>query len=264
MARPVATSGRARVTGLATAAVKGTRLRSVARIELGELGARGNRSFCVIDERARMLNGKQLGELQAVLADYEPGAGELSLTFPGDRAVRAAVEYDGAVQIRFFSRQAEARLVRGPWSEALSEFAGRRLRLVAPEIAVDRGRRGAASLISRASLDRLAEVAGRDSVDARRFRMLIEIDGVAAHEEDGWVGERARVGAALLALHGHVGRCLVTSRDPDSGEVDLPTLDLLRSYRDHVVSTEPVPFGIYGQVLEPGFVSVGDAVALEG
>ncbi len=99
-------------------------------------------------------------------------------------------------------------------------------------------------------------------VDARRFRMLIEVDGLDAHEEDGWVGRRVRVGSALVAMHGHIGRCLVTSRDPDTGEVDLPTLDLLGQYRREIESTEPLPFGIYGEVLEPGAVRVGDEIAL--
>jgi uncharacterized protein YcbX len=70
------------------------------------------------------------------------------------------------------------------------------------------------------------------------------------------------VGAALLRMHGHVGRCLITSRDPDSGEIDLPTLDLLGEYRRDLESTEPLPFGIHGAVLEGGTVRVGDAVAL--
>jgi uncharacterized protein YcbX len=108
----------------------------------------------------------------------------------------------------------------------------------------------------------LAAAAGCDAVDARRFRMLIEVDGVAAHEEDGWVGRRVRIGPATLAMHGHVGRCLVTSRDPESGDVDLPTLEILRDYRVAMESTEPLPFGIYGEVLQGGVVRLGDPVAV--
>ena len=118
--------------------------------------------------------------------------------------------------------------------------------------AVDRGAGGTASLISRASLDRLAMVAEADSIDARRFRMLIEVDGVAAHAEDAWVGRRVRVGEAVVRFEGHVGRCLITSRDADTGTVDLPTLELLESYRKEFSSTEPLPFGIYGRVAVPG------------
>jgi uncharacterized protein len=69
-----------------------------------------------------------------------------------------------------------------------------------------------------------------------------------------------RAGEALLRFEGHVGRCLVTSRNPESGTVDLPTLELLRGYRGELDSTEPLPFGIYGAVLEPGTVRLGDPV----
>ena len=51
------------VTALSVTAVKGMRVRPVQRIELDELGARGNRTFHVIDDRGRMVNGKRIGEL---------------------------------------------------------------------------------------------------------------------------------------------------------------------------------------------------------
>jgi uncharacterized protein len=116
------------------------------------------------------------------------------------------------------------------------------------------------SLISRASIARLAEVAGEPDVDPRRFRMLIEIDGVPAHAEDRWVGRIVQIGGAAVRFNGHVGRCLITSRDPESGEIDLPTLDILGSYRRDEDTTEPLPFGIYGEVRREGTISVGDPV----
>jgi hypothetical protein len=236
----------------------------VPEIEVGELGARGDREFCVIDERGRMLNAKQIGELQTVQPAFDAAAGELALTFPDGTVASDRVRYGETIEIRFFSSRVPAQLLDGPWAQALSEFAGRSLRLGKPEIGVDRGRRGGVSLISRASLQRLAEVAEIESVDSRRFRMLIEIAGVSAHEEDSWVGRRVRLGGALVTMHGHVGRCLVTSRDPESGVIDLPTLDLLGEYRRDRQSTEPLPFGIYGEVLQPGSVRVGDPVVVDG
>jgi hypothetical protein len=76
------------------------------------------------------------------------------------------------------------------------------------------------------------------------------------------VGRVVQVGEAVVRFGGHVGRCLITSRDPDSGVVDLPTLDLLRAYRGDADTTAPLPFGIYGEVLEGGPVRVGDPVSL--
>ncbi|MGH2890582.1 MAG: MOSC domain-containing protein, partial [Solirubrobacteraceae bacterium] len=121
-----------------------------------------------------------------------------------------------------------------------------------------------ASVISRASLARLTEELESEPIDVRRFRMLVEIDGVEAHGEDRWVGSRVRIGSALVAMHGHVGRCMITTRHPDTGVVDLKTLHALASYRRDLDSTEPLPFGVYGEVLEGGAVSIGDPVSIDG
>jgi uncharacterized protein len=251
------------VTALAVAPVKAMRLRTVDAIEIGEYGAVGDRRFYVVDERGWMVNGKQHAALMTIVPEYDPASGELTLTFQDGSVVSGVVEHGEPIITRFFRRTDEVPALRGPWSEAVSEFIGHPLRLVAAETGVDRGRSGAASIISRASLRRLADEAGADAIDARRFRMLIEIDGVGAHEEDRWIDRRLRVGGALLRMRGHVGRCLITSRDPDSARADLATLDLLRAYRGEDASTEPLPFGVYGEVLEGGAVRVGDPVALE-
>jgi len=255
-----------RVVGLAITPVKGTRLKAVDSVALQEGGVRENRRFYVIDQDGRMLNGKVLGDLNAVVADYYDDRRWLSLRFPGGDTVEAEIQLGEEVGTRFFSRASTAHLVEGPWDQALSHFAGRPLRLVeaGETSAVDRGGRGAVSVISRASLDELATQGGYEGVDPRRFRMLIEVSGVAPHAEDEWVGQRARIGEALVRFDGHVGRCLITSRDPDTGQIDMPTLDILGSYRGEVESTEPLPFGVYGAVLQPGVVRVGDSVDLEG
>jgi MOSC domain-containing protein len=252
-----------RVVALSLTPVKGLRLLARDAVSLGRDGVRDNRRFYLIDERDRMVNAKQVGELEAVVAEYDDVARRLVLTFPDGRVVAGVVDLREVVSTRFFSRMRDARVVAGPWAEALSSHVGQALRLVEPlgdgAGAVDRGRAGAASLVSRASLRRLEREADA-SVDPRRFRMLVEVDGVDAHAEDAWVGADVRVGNATVRFHGHVGRCLVTSRDPDTGELDLPTLDLLGAYRRSAVTTEPLAFGIYGEVVDPGVVRVGDPV----
>ena len=90
--------------------------------------------------------------------------------------------------------------------------------------------------------------------------MLFEVDGIDAHGEDAWIGHSVRVGEALVAVTGDVGRCVVTTRDPETGQLDLDTLRVLAGYRREGV-TEPLPLGVYGNVLEPGRVRVGDTVA---
>jgi uncharacterized protein YcbX len=253
-----------RVAALSLTAVKGTRLVEVDAVRLEAAGAVGDRRFFVIDERNRMVNGKILGQLQQIVASAS--ADRLRLELPDGSVAEAPVELGATVQTRFFSRPREAREVIGPFAASISAQCGQPLRLVEDAHgAVDRGAAAGVSLVSSASLRRLAREAEVDVVDGRRFRMLVEIDGVEAHEEDAWVGRTVRIGDARVRFGGHVGRCLVTSRHPEHGVVDLPTLELLRGYRaaNHLESTEPLPFGVYGQVKSPGEVRLGDPVSVE-
>ena len=253
----------ATVTGLAFTPVKGLRLRTVEALEIGERGVIGDRRFYVIDARDRMVNGKTIGELSAVVASLD---GErLELAFPDGRVAAEEVRDGAPIRTRFYSLMREDRLVQGPWAAALSEHVGQPLRLVQVSpgrSAIDRGALGGVSVISRASLARLAGEGDVAAIDVRRFRMTVEIDGVDAHAEDAWVDRRVRIGGALVRVRGNIGRCLITSRDPDTGVIDLPTLDMLGRYRGETETTEPLPFGIHGEVLEPGRVVLGDAVAL--
>jgi hypothetical protein len=153
------------------------------------------------------------------------------------------------------------RVVSVPWSEAISTFAERDLRLVrAPGPAPDRLRSGAATLLGTASLRAMARILGVDEVDGRRFRMNFGIDGLREHEEDEWLGRRVRIGEAVVVPVGNVGRCAVTTQNPDTGVPDLDTLKALAAYRRESETTEPLPFGVHAAVAQAGRVRVGDTV----
>ena len=253
------------VTRLATTAVKGTRLREVDSVTLGPNGAEGDRRFFLIDERDRLINGVLLGELQGILSSFDEPSGRLTLEFPDGAVVEDVMGLDTQITTRRGSNEfRSAREVTGPWGPALSAWADRPVRLMYTASSIDRGTKGAASLISRASLDRLAQEAGVESVDGRRFRMLIEVDGVAAHAEDDWVGRTIQIGETVIHFEGHIGRCKITTLDPELGKADFPTLDLIRRYRGDLALTEPIPFGVYGRVLQGGTVRVGDSVRPHG
>jgi uncharacterized protein YcbX len=255
----------ATVTALSITPVKGTQLQRVDRIQLDQHGVRENRRFFLIDENDEMVNATHLGALNTIVSNYSDAERRLSLGFPNQSDLEGEVRLGDELVTRFYGEPMPARLVLGPWSEAISEHVGTPLRLVeAPDGgAVDRGAEGAVTLVSRGSLERLAQQAERPDVDSRRFRMLIEIDGIASHEEDGWIGRRFQVGEAALRGRGHVGRCVITNRHPETGEIDLQTLKILGTYRREVETTEPVAFGIYGEILRPGTISVGDAVSVD-
>jgi uncharacterized protein YcbX len=257
----------ARVAWISIAPVKGLALAQVDDVLVEPFGVRENRRFHLIGEDGRLLNGKQLGPLVQVAAAWDEQARTLALHFPDGSVVSGEVELTGPVTTSFYGkRDVEGRLVEGPWSSALSSFVGPPLRLVQPDrpgAGLDRGR-GAVTLLSTASLGALRAAADADDpVDPRRFRMLFGVDGVGPHEEDTWLGRRVRVGDAVVVPQGNVGRCLVTSRDPDTGEQTLATLDVLAAYRGEIETTEPLPFGVWAEVAEPGRVRLGDAVVPE-
>jgi uncharacterized protein len=250
-----------RVSALSLAPVKGLRIERVPRAQLDPDGLRGDRALFLVDARGRMLNGKQHGMLQRVTASLE--AGSLTLALPDGSVLGGELGDGQPLQVSFHSRPREAHLVPGPFSAALSELVGEPVRLVAfagGAPAVDRGRQGAVTLVSQASVVELGRTAGV-ALDARRFRMSIEIEGGEAFQEDGWLGSELHIGGdAAIRLKGHVGRCLVTSRDPETGAIDVPTLELLRQMRGTEPTTEPLAFGVYGGVLRGGEIAVGDEV----
>jgi MOSC domain-containing protein len=255
----------ATVSWISTTPVKGLRLQQRDDVQVTEDGIPGDRAFLLVDERGAMVSVTRLGPLLEVVPEHDADAGTLSLRFPDGREVAGPVELGEPEDVRFYGLTLRPRPVDGEFSAALSEHCGVALRLFAmpPERSgVDRGREGAVTLLSVASLERLREQAGAtEPVDGRRFRMTFGIEGLEPHEEDGWIGREVRVGGVLLHVAGNVGRCAATTRRPETGVVDFKALHLIRAYRAEVPTTEPLPFGVHARVVAPGRVRVGDAVA---
>ena len=249
------------VAWISVSPVKGLALGQLEECELTEAGVAGDRRFFLVDEDNRLVNSKGLGMLQQIVPSYDEETELLTLAFPDGRALSHHVTVDGALDARFWSVSVPARVVEGPWSEALSDFTGRDLRLVRADTpATDRRRSGAATLLGTGSLRAMARLLGVQDVDGRRFRMNFGVDGLAEHEEDEWLGRRVHIGQAVVVPQGNVGRCAVTTQNPETGAPDLDTLKALAAYRQDVQTTEPLPFGVYAAVAEPGRVRLGDPV----
>jgi hypothetical protein len=253
----------ATVAWVALAPVKGLALELVAENELTEAGLADDRRFFLVDENDRLVNAKGIGVLQQVHASFDEPANTLAFRMPREKTVDGEIELGAPIEANFWGDPRHARLVVGPWSDAISDLAARNLRLVKPDgPAPDRGRGAAASLVSTASLRALAGELGVDEVDGRRFRMNVGIEGLEPHEEDTWLGKRVRIGDAIVIPQGNIGRCAVTTQNPDTGSPDLDTLKALARYRADVETTEPLPFGVHAAVAQPGRVRVGDPVSL--
>ena len=252
-----------RIVRISHCPVKGLAVQQLDECELTEAGIAGDRQFFLVDANDRLVNSKGLGALQQIVPRYDRDADSLTLAFPDGTTVSRGVSFDGSLTAGFWGAIVEVRVVDGPWSEAISDFAGRDLRLVgASGPAPDRRRSGAATLLGTGSLHALARILGVDELDERRFRMNFGIDGLGEHQEDEWLGRRVRLGEAIVVPQGNVGRCAVTTQNPDSGTPDLDTLKALAAYRQVVETTEPLPFGVYAAVAHPGRVRVGDSVEL--
>jgi uncharacterized protein len=251
-----------RVAWISIAPVKSMGLVQLETAMLEQSGIAGDRAFAVLDQEDRLIGGKRLGPLATIHPDYDPVACTLSLRFPDGTVVAGAIELGGSYIAPFRTRPRAVHPLIGPWSEAVSTFARQPCRLVALAIPGDGGDRGpSATLVSTAALETLARAGGEDSpLDARRFRMTFGIDGVDAYAEDAWVGRDVRVGEAVVRVAGNVGRCAVTTQDPDTGYPTFDTLHILQHTRGALETTEPLPFGVWSEVLKPGRVGLGDAV----
>lgn len=249
-----------RISRLSIAPVKGLALVHPREVLLGRSGVANDRRFYLVDPSGRLVNNKTCGELMQVRPEVADDAASLALVFPSGETVAGEVLLGPAVETSFYGRPVRGHLVDGPWSEALSEHARRPLRLVRADeqgAAIDRPH--VVSIVTDGSLAALARRAGVERVDGRRFRMTIELEGGDEHEEDGWIGGEASVGEARVRVTGPVGRCVVTTRNPDTGESDLDTLAALAGYRT-LREGKSFGCGVCGDVLVEGLVRVGDPV----
>lgn len=254
-----------RLAWIAVAPVKAMALTFLDRASIGLDGIPSDRAFAVMDEHGRLVNGKGLGLLTTVRTTWDPETGRLSLRFPDGADTTATVVPGGPIRAEIYGQLRPARAVGGPWDAALSAWAGRSLHLALMDPGEGLDREGTVSLLGSANLGELAAAGGQsEPLDRRRFRMTFGIDGLPAYAEDGWLQHAVRIGGATVRVVGNVGRCAVTTHDPDTGRPSFDTLRVLNRARGHLATTEPLPFGVWADVVEPGDVALGDPVVVVG
>jgi uncharacterized protein YcbX len=199
--------------------VKGLRGERLERLEIASGGIPGDRSVQVIDERGTVTGRRKqrMIGLHATLGD------------------------DGQPLVAGNHWQSEA------GAAAVRATAGEAAELVR----ADGGHAHDAAQILLVTDGGLAQL----GYDRRRFRPNIVVEGVAGPEELDWVRRRLRLGEALLLVDEPCERCVITTIDPDTIEVDLEVLQRTRRELGGLM-------GVYCSVLEPGEVAVGDPVTL--
>ena len=120
---------------------------------------------------------------------------------------------------------------------------------------------GHISLHSRESLRTVANAIGVTTLDERRFRSNIVIEGVTAWDELHWVGQKVRIGRLIFEVVMVKTRCLATHANPDTGERDVSLLKTLT----HTFGQEKPTFAVALQLIGcGGQLAVGDEISLTG
>ena len=97
-------------------------------------------------------------------------------------------------------------------------------------------------------------------MDVCRFRPTFLLENCEPHEEDSWIGRTLCIGKELeIQIISQDPRCAIITQNPATGEPDVDTLGLIRSYRPE---SSAAYFGVYAEVLHAGAVAAGDEVRL--
>jgi uncharacterized protein len=245
------------VSQLAVAPVKGMGLHPAGEVELGQHGVTGDREFLVVGQDGNLLLTARTPALLQVESTWDQARNVLALRFPDGEVVQGTPEPGAPAVTRMYDgREIPGRIIPGPLSTRLSGYLGREVLLFkrAPDhIGTDDE---PVTLMSEASLQALAPEFGGVTPDARRFRMTITITGTDAWAEHGWGGQRVGIGETIVGAIDPVPRCVVTTRNPDSGTTDAKILHALARLR----GKDDITFGIWCNVIRPGRIHVGDPV----
>jgi uncharacterized protein YcbX len=245
------------VSELAIAPVKGMRLQRSAEIQLGRQGVTGDREFLIVDDDCKLLlTGRNPGLLR-IEPSWEPARNLLALRFPDGRVVQDEPEAGTAGVTRMYDgREIPGQVISGPLSAALSGYLGRAVHLFkrAPDHFGNDDR--PVTLMSEASLHALAAEFSGTAPDPRRFRMTVTVTGAGPWAEHGWSGQEVTIGDIALRVLAPVPRCVVTTRNPESGATDARILHALARLR----GKNDITFGVWCEIIRPGPIRVGDLV----
>jgi len=235
------------VRGVGFSPVKGMRHLALDHVDLDELGAVGDRAYCLVDTaQRRVLRTVQHPSLMGVVAQaYDDG---LALTLPTGEHVEGPVTDSGeTITCDYWGRSVDLALADGQHGELISVHLGRDVRLArAP-----RGGVVFADPITVVTTASLAEI----GAEAPRFRATLVLDTEEPWAEDTWLGTEITVGEATLRTGGPIPRCAVIDHHPETGEKDAQLLKALVRQRPTNRAGEPM-FGVYATVTRPGRVSV--------
>jgi uncharacterized protein YcbX len=113
------------------------------------------------------------------------------------------------------------------------------------------------SFLTVQSVEKLAGITGQ-ALTPLRFRPSLVIDaGDGEFPEDRWVGSTLRIGTLRCRVDSRDQRCMMVNIEADGVTGNGDVLKAIARERQAC-------FGVYGSIVEPGRLTVGDAVFIEG
>ncbi|MPZ71695.1 MAG: MOSC domain-containing protein [Nitriliruptorales bacterium] len=245
------------VAALRVAPVKGLATVSRDRIRIDSCGVTEDRRVFLLDEHGSVMTLRSHPHLVQVVPALDLDRGIIRVSLPDGTAASSCV-HDVAEEARatLFGKERAGRVLRGDVADALSSAAGERVRVVVADHAGMGWDDGAVSLLGRPS----AAAVGTPAGDTARYRMLVEIEGTHPFEEDTWIGREIALGDARVKVTNQLGRCVVITQSPTSGNKDWDGLRALAEQRGRNL----LCLGVIADVVAPGEVRVGAEVRVAG
>jgi len=241
---------------------------AVPTFELDDFGPRDDRRWMIVDDDRQFVSQRSHPELARITTSLE--SGYVTVTIPGEGSFRLQPD-QAELRVRVWQDWVLAKAGAADASAALSRFCGIALRFAyMPDDAfrrVDPSRVADSRRVSFAdgfpllvtNTASLEELNGRlaESVDMRRFRPNIVVEGAQPWEEDHW--RDIAIGSIRLRFVKPCSRCVMTTVDPSTGirNSDLQPLRTLGQYRR---TDDGVIFGMNAIHESSGRLNVGDPV----
>lgn len=247
------TPAMATVGMLRVAPVKGLATVTCERVRIDQDGVAQDRRLFLVDDGGAVVTLRSHPELVQVTPDLDLEEGRLTVHLPdGSTATSRLDEVGEELRTGLFGKARTGRVLGGEVAPALSDVAGLRIRAVLADQVGVGWDEAPVSLIGRAS----AAAVGGPAGDLARYRMLIEVDGTEPYEEDTWVGRQVDVGGVRVRITQQLGRCVIITRSPATGDRDWDGLKALAAVR----GPDQLCLGVVAEVLRPGEVRRGDPV----
>jgi uncharacterized protein YcbX len=166
---------------------------------------------------------------------------------------RFRLSHDGMSPLTFSPAEDGAALidwVRPLWPE--DRPAPKRFYKAPPEGMADNGV-AQVSIMNLASVRALGQRLGV-TLDPRRFRGNLWLDGLAPWEEFDWIDKPVQIGGVTFDVTDRIGRCRATEANPVTGKRDV---DPVRALRDGWGHTD---FGVYATVASDGTLALNATV----